>query len=65
MILLPLPYLRFVSDCIPSFPTVHCAEYCRYNCGAMTSCSMLGRKLEPFSPNLYEVNDQIPEAPQV
>ena len=36
MMLFPLPNLRFISDCILSFPAVHCAEYCRYYCGAIT-----------------------------
>ena len=33
--LFPLPYLRFISDYILSFPAVHCAEYCRYYRGAV------------------------------
>lgn len=30
-----LPSLRFILDCFPSFPAVHCAEYCRCYCGAI------------------------------
>lgn len=32
VMLFPLLHLRFISDCILSFPTVHCAEYCRCFC---------------------------------